>query len=91
MVRPVNIIAMAPAFFSGATRSAATTEPIPKNAPCASEATIRPASISPKTGATAESTLPTMKRPISSISIRLRVIFVPRTVISGAPSTTPSA
>ncbi|MEU1163194.1 ATP-binding cassette domain-containing protein, partial [Streptomyces sp. NPDC005921] len=34
---------------------------------------------------TAGSRLPAMNRPISSISIRLRGILVPRTVISGAP------
>ena len=32
-VRPVNMIAIAPAFFSGATSPAATTAPMPKNAP----------------------------------------------------------
>ncbi len=32
-VRPVNMIAIALAFLSGATRPAATTEPMPKNAP----------------------------------------------------------
>lgn len=46
-VSPVNMIAMARAFFSGATRSAATTEPIPKKAPCARAATIRPAIATP--------------------------------------------
>lgn len=40
--------------------------------------------------ATADRTFPAMNRPISSISIRLRDTFVPRTVISGAPSTTPT-
>ncbi|GAA3053996.1 hypothetical protein GCM10020000_40000 [Streptomyces olivoverticillatus] len=49
-VRPVNIIAMAPAFFCGATSPAATIAPMPKNAPCAREAMIRPASIRAKTG-----------------------------------------
>ncbi len=90
-VSPVNIIAMAPAFLSGATSSAATTEPMPKKAPWASEATTRPISITEKLGATAESRLPRMNSPISSISIRLRGILVPSTVISGAPITTPSA
>lgn len=90
-VSPVNIIAMAPAFLSGATRSAATTEPMPKKAPWASEAITRPASMTPKAGARAESRLPAMNRPISSISIRLREILVPSTVISGAPNMTPSA
>lgn len=42
MVRPANIIAMAPARLLGATMSAATTEPIPKNAPWHSAATMRP-------------------------------------------------
>ena len=41
-VRPVNMIAMAPAAFSGATRLAATTEPMPKKAPWQSAATTRP-------------------------------------------------
>ncbi len=90
-VSPLNIIDRAAAFFSGATSSAATTEPMPKKAPCAREATTRPASISPNTGATAESRLPTTNRPISSISIRLRGIRVPRAVMSGAPAITPSA
>ena len=90
-VRPVNIIAMAPAFLSGATRSAATTEPMPKKAPWAREATTRPISMTAKAGARAESRLPTMNSPISSISIRLRETLVPSTVISGAPNTTPSA
>jgi hypothetical protein len=82
---------MAPAFLSGATRSAATTEPMPKKAPWASEATTRPISMTPNTGATADSRLPTMNRPISSISIRLRETLVPSTVISGAPNITPRA
>lgn len=42
-------------------------------------------------GASAESTLPAMNRPMRSISIRLRGMRVPRTVISGAPRTTPRA
>ena len=84
-------MAIAPAFFCGATRSAATTEPMPKKAPWASEAITRPASITPKTGATADTALPRMNSPIRSISMRLRVTRVPRTVISGAPSTTPRA
>jgi hypothetical protein len=41
-VRPVNINAIALALRCGATRSAATTEPTPKNAPCANAATTRP-------------------------------------------------
>lgn len=90
-VRPVNIIEMAPAFLSGATRSAATTEPMPKKAPWAREATTRPISMTLKAGARAENRLPTMKSPISSISIRLRETRVPSAVITGAPSMTPSA
>ena len=45
MVRPANIMAMAPARRAGATRPAATTAPMPKNAPWQSAATIRPAII----------------------------------------------
>lgn len=90
-VSPVNIIAIAPAFLCGATRPAATTDPMPKKAPWASEATTRPISMTEKAGARADSRLPTMNRPISSISIRLRGTLVPSTVISGAPSITPSA
>ncbi|SCD61402.1 hypothetical protein GA0115252_111312 [Streptomyces sp. DfronAA-171] len=90
-VSPVNMSAMAPARFAGGTRPAATTEPMPKKAPCAKEATTRPASITPKTGATAEITLPTMNRPMSSMSIRLRGTLVPSSVMIGAPITTPSA
>ena len=45
VVRPANIIAMAPALRSGATRAAATTEPMPKNAPWVSAASTRPASM----------------------------------------------
>ncbi|CAM5368514.1 hypothetical protein SBADM41S_05546 [Streptomyces badius] len=90
-VSPVNIMAMAPAFFCGATRSAATTEPMPKKAPCAREAITRPASMTPKTGASADTTLPTTNSPMSSISMRLRETRVPSSVISGAPRTTPSA
>lgn len=90
-VRPLNIMAIAPAFFSGATSSAATTEPMPKNAPWAREATTRPTSISPKAGATAESRLPSTNSPISSISIRLRGTLVPSAVMIGAPITTPRA
>ena len=41
-VSPVNMMAIAPAAFSGATRRAATTEPMPKNAPWQSAATMRP-------------------------------------------------
>ncbi|MDI2021861.1 hypothetical protein PJL18_02390 [Paenarthrobacter nicotinovorans] len=44
-VRPVNMIAMAPAFLCAGTRLAATTEPIPKKAPWHSAATIRPSSM----------------------------------------------
>ncbi len=46
VVRPANIIAMAPARLEGATMSAATTAPIPKNAPWHSAARMRPASSS---------------------------------------------
>ena len=41
-VSPVNMMAMAPAFLVGATMSAATTAPMPKNAPWARAAMIRP-------------------------------------------------
>ena len=41
-VRPVNMIAIAPAFLVGATMLAATTAPMPKNAPCESAAMMRP-------------------------------------------------
>jgi hypothetical protein len=44
-VRPVNMIAIALAFLFGATMPAATTEPMPKNAPWQSAATTRPESI----------------------------------------------
>ena len=44
-VRPVNMIAIAPAFLVGATMLAATTAPMPKNAPCESAAMMRPAII----------------------------------------------
>ncbi|MDP9869422.1 hypothetical protein J2S55_008688 [Streptosporangium brasiliense] len=87
----MNIMEMAPAFFSGATSSAATTEPMPKKAPWASEATTRPISMTAKTGATAEMTLPRMNRPMSSMSMFLREILVPRTVMIGAPIMTPRA
>ncbi|MCY1222722.1 hypothetical protein D9M72_348260 [compost metagenome] len=42
-VRPVNMIAMAEARRSGATRPVATTEPTPKKVPCASEVMTRAA------------------------------------------------
>lgn len=42
MVRPVNMIAMAPACLDLSTMPAATTEPIPKNAPWQSAATTLP-------------------------------------------------
>ena len=42
-VSPVNMMAMAPAFLVGATMLAATTAPMPKNAPCDSAAMMRPA------------------------------------------------
>ncbi len=41
-VSPMNIRAMALAFLAGATRFAATTEPMPKNAPWVRAATRRP-------------------------------------------------
>ncbi|GAA4152917.1 hypothetical protein GCM10022416_51550 [Actinomadura keratinilytica] len=44
---PRNIVAMALARFSGRTRSAATTVPTPMYAPCAKDATIRPAISAP--------------------------------------------
>ncbi|GAA3242738.1 hypothetical protein GCM10020256_66880 [Streptomyces thermocoprophilus] len=81
-VRPMNISEIAEAFFCGATRSAATTEPMPKNAPCAREATIRPISMMPKAGARAESALPTTKSAIRNISIFFLDTLVPRTVRS---------
>ena len=42
MVSPANMNAMAPARLVAGTRSAATTEPMPKNAPWHSAATMRP-------------------------------------------------
>ena len=45
-VSPVNMMAIAPAFLVGATMLAATTAPMPKNAPCASAAMMRPTIIS---------------------------------------------
>ncbi len=87
----MNIREMAAALRCGATSPAATIEPMPKKAPCASEAMTRPASITPKAGASAETRLPSTNSPISSISIRLREIRVPRTARTGAPSSTPTA
>lgn len=46
-VSPPNMIEMAPARRSAGTSEAASTEPMPKNAPCASAATTRPASSIP--------------------------------------------
>jgi hypothetical protein len=40
-VRPVNMIEIADALRSAATRPVATTAPTPKNVPCASEVTTR--------------------------------------------------
>ena len=45
MVRPANMSAIAPDCFCGATREAATTEPMPKNAPWVRAAMMRPASM----------------------------------------------
>nr|WP_263053466.1 hypothetical protein [Catenulispora acidiphila] len=90
-VSPVNMAAIAPAFFSGATSSAATTDPIPKNAPCASAVTMRPRSITSNDGANAETRLPSTNRPMSSMSMVLRPSLVPSAVITGAPATTPRA
>ena len=45
-VSPVNMMAIAPAFLVGATMLAATTAPMPKKAPCASAAMMRPIIIS---------------------------------------------
>lgn len=52
---------------------------------------MRPTSITPMVGATAESRFPATNRPMRIISIVLRPIRVPSTVISGAPMTTPIA
>jgi len=71
----------------------AHAQPAPAGPPAVGviEATTRPITMTAKTGAAAVSRLPAMNRPISSISIRLRAILVPSTVMSGAPTTTPSA
>ena len=42
-VRPVNMMAMAEAFLSGATSVVATTEPTPKKVPCAKAVSTRAA------------------------------------------------
>lgn len=46
VVRPANMIEIAPAFRSGATRFEASTAPMPKKAPWLSAATTRPAIMS---------------------------------------------
>lgn len=64
---------------------------MPKNAPCAREATIRPVSMSAKLGATADSRFPAISSSNEPSSMRLRETRVPSPVITGAPATTPSA
>ena len=86
--RPVNINATALARLSCDTSDAATTDPMPKNEPCANDVTTR--AIMRQPGATAHRTLPTMKIPISR-SAHLRGIRLVRTASSGAPTATPSA
>jgi hypothetical protein len=90
-VSPVNISAIALACFSFGTREAATTEPTPKNAPCARAAMMRPVISTPYVPARAETRLPAMKTPIRDSSTVLRETFEPIAVSSGAPTTTPSA
>ncbi len=90
-VSPRNIVATARACRPSATSRAATTAPTPKNAPCGSPASTRPATSQPKPGARAEARLPTVKRAMSSRSMRLRGMREPRAVSRGAPMTTPIA
>jgi len=90
-VRPVNMIAIADARLSGATSWVATTEPTPKNVPCASAVTRR-ASISVSyVGASAHAALPSVNTAISASSTVLRGQRAVSAVTTGAPIVTPSA
>ncbi len=88
VVRPANIIAMAPALRSGATRFAATTEPMPKNAPCVRAASTRPPIMTAYVGASAETRLPAMKSTISAVRTCLRLNRVTAAVRPMAPTAT---
>ena len=84
MARPLNMKATALERRSGLTSSAATTAPMPKNAPWVKEVMTRPPSRTAKLGVRADSTLPAVNTSMSSISIRLRDNRVPSIVMRGA-------
>ena len=88
MVSPANIIAIAPAFRCAGTSPAATTEPMPKNAPWHSAARIRPPSSTPYVGASAQSRLPATNRTIRPTSTCLRLSRVTAAVRTIAPTAT---
>ncbi len=90
-VRPANMIEMAAARRSRATRSAATTAPMPKNAPWHRAATIRPSIISSYVGAIADTRLPAMNRIIRPSRAFLRSTRVRAAVRPTAPTATDSA
>ncbi|NCL73005.1 hypothetical protein AIIKEEIJ_00440 [Rhodococcus sp. YH1] len=85
------MMAMAPARLEGATMSAATTDPMPKNAPWHRAATMRPPIMTSYDGARADSRLPTMNSTIRDSRARFRSKRVRAAVSRIAPRATESA
>ncbi len=90
-VRPRKASEIAAARRSAGTSWAATTALRPKTAPCGRAVITRAAKSVPKLGASALAMLPSTNSVISDSSSARRGAFAPIAIISGAPTTTPSA
>ena len=91
MVSPESTIAMPRARLPGPIRCAATSEAIPKYAPCGSPATKRAASTVSNVGSRADAIVPRVNAVSRARSSCLRGQRAAAAAIVGAPTTTPRA
>ena len=87
----MSIIATAQVRRSLGTIDAATSEPMPKNAPCGKPDRKRVSISQPYSETKPEAALATANHTISPMRTVLRRIRAASTAMSGAPTTTPSA
>jgi hypothetical protein len=90
-VPPAKTSAIARVRSDGATRSAATTDAVARNAPCPSAPSTRPAMSSSYEPATAASRLLATNTAAATTRSRLRGTRVPATTNSGPPTTMAAA
>ncbi len=91
MVSPESTKATPRPRLPGPISDDATSDAIPKYAPCGRAATKRAATSSSKFGASADSTEPIVNAPTSASRRPLRGSRAANTAIVGAPTTTPAA